>query len=141
MSFTTSVTLPLLLPLPASALGWEWQVRQLTNLIVTFMVTLPSPSSFHSFLETHQTPILVLFGAEWCAPCKRLKLVLEGAEPTLQGKVTMVHLDAEEMPSVFQEEGIRSLPTLVLYSQGIEVIRKTGLLTTQQVLSLLNNEE
>lgn len=105
------------------------------------MVTLPSPSSFHSFLETHPTPILVLFGAEWCAPCKRLKLVLDAAEPTLQGKVTMVHLDAEEMPSVFQEEGIKSMPTLVLYIKGYEVRRKTGLLTVQQVVSLLGNEE
>jgi thioredoxin-like negative regulator of GroEL len=49
--------------------------------------------NFISTIESSPIPVLVLFGAEWCAPCKRLKSILDQAVPLLAGKVSIRYVD------------------------------------------------
>jgi thioredoxin-like negative regulator of GroEL len=93
--------------------------------------------SFRPTVKSSPLPILVMFSSETCSPCKRLKSVLEGLAGEVEGKALLAYLQAEDAITVCQEEGIRSFPTVIVYQNGIEKVRKVGLLTKQQVLFLL----
>lgn len=99
-----------------------------------------TPENFVSTIESSPVPVLVLFGAEWCAPCKRLKPILDQAVPLLADKVSIRYVDCDESYSLTKEENIRGLPTLVLYDKGNEVQRKIGALSLKDVLSLVGHE-
>ncbi|TDR40849.1 thioredoxin [Tahibacter aquaticus] len=65
-----------------------------------------------------QTPVLVDFWAEWCAPCLQLKPVLEKLADEYAGAFRLAKVDTEaemQLASIF---GIRSLPTVVLLKDG-----------------------
>lgn len=64
------------------------------------------------------TPVLVDFWAEWCAPCRQLKPVLEKLANEYAGAFRLAKVDTEaemQLASIF---GIRSLPTVVLLKDG-----------------------
>lgn len=96
--------------------------------------------NFISTIESSPIPVLVLFGAEWCAPCKRLKSILDQAVPLLAGKVSIRYVDCDESYSLTKERDVRGLPTLALYDKGKEVQRKIGILSLKEVLSLVDHE-
>lgn len=106
-------------------------------------MTLPelTPENFVSTIKSSSIPVLVLFGAEWCAPCKKLKPILEQVVPLLADKVSIRYVDCDESYSLTKEEDVRGLPTLVLYDKGNEVQRKIGALSLKDVLSLVDDEK
>jgi thioredoxin 1 len=70
-------------------------------------------------------PVLVSFGATWCAPCAALAPVLEGLARHYQGAVKVAHVDVARGHAVAQQYGIRSLPTLLLFVGG-RVVEQIG---------------
>lgn len=69
---------------------------------------------------------LLKFGAAWCGSCKTLAKKMETAR--LGDIVEVVDIDIEEQGDVADDYGVRNLPTLILVTEGGEVIcRWTGL--------------
>lgn len=73
-----------------------------------------------------EVPVLVDFWAEWCAPCHRLTPIVEEIASERAGRIKVFKLDIEANPEVVIEHGIRSAPTLVLFSGGAERGRVVG---------------
>jgi putative thioredoxin len=65
-----------------------------------------------------KTPVLVDFWAEWCAPCKVLKPVLEKLAEEYQGRFLLAKVNADENPELSAYFGVRSIPTVVLLVEG-----------------------
>ncbi|MDR1350569.1 MAG: thioredoxin [Zoogloeaceae bacterium] len=65
-----------------------------------------------------KTPVLVDFWAEWCAPCKTLKPLLEKLAEEYQGRFLLVKVNADENPELSGYFGVRSLPTVVMLVEG-----------------------
>jgi thioredoxin 1 len=72
------------------------------------------------------TPVLVDFWAEWCAPCRAIAPILEEIATEKTGKLEVVKLNADEHPDVVQRLGILSIPTLILFAKGEERARVVG---------------
>jgi thioredoxin 1 len=72
------------------------------------------------------TPVLVDFWAEWCAPCRAIAPILEEIAAEKTGKLEVVKLNADEHPDVVQRLGILSIPTLILFANGEERARVVG---------------
>ena len=71
-------------------------------------------------------PVVVDFWAEWCGPCRMIAPALEEIATELKGKVKIVKLNIDENPSVAQNLGIRSIPTLIVFKDGKAAAQKVG---------------
>ncbi len=80
------------------------------------------------------TPTLVDFWAEWCAPCRAIHPILEEIATEYDSKLRIVKLNADEHPDVVRKLGVMSIPTLILFAKGEEKTRIVGARAKQQLL-------
>src|SRR6476661_5261196 len=70
--------------------------------------------------------VAVDFTAEWCAPCRMMKPVLESLAQEFDGSVRIVQLDADANPATLVRLGVRGLPTVLVFRDGQVVDRIVG---------------
>lgn len=78
---------------------------------------------------------VVDFGAEWCAPCKKLHPILEQIIDDFDGQVTVYEVDAGESPAVAQKFGVISVPQTLMFVDGKNVDRIVGLVKKEKIVS------
>ncbi len=72
------------------------------------------------------TPTLVDFWAEWCGPCHIIAPILDEIAATQTGKLTVAKLNVDEHPDLAQKYDVMSIPTLVIFKDGVEKKRIVG---------------
>jgi thioredoxin 1 len=76
------------------------------------------------------------FSASWCQPCKMLSKTLEGYDA-----IDIQEIDIDKEQEVAIRYGIRSVPTLVLFDDnGNEVRRKSGVMSVAEFDKFIKGE-
>lgn len=75
---------------------------------------------------TREGLTLVDFYATWCGPCKMLAPVLSELAIQYEGKVQFAKLDVDELPVLAQEYQVMTVPTLMLFKDGIAIESAKG---------------
>jgi thioredoxin 1 len=70
-------------------------------------------------------PILVDIWAEWCGPCRVIAPVLEEIA-TESDKITIGKLNIDQHPMPAADNDVMSIPTLILFKDGVEKKRIVG---------------
>jgi thioredoxin 1 len=77
-------------------------------------------------LLASEKPVLLKLGATWCGPCKTIKPVLESLAEDRKETLLVYDMDIDDSPEASQSFHIMGVPTVILFSNGREVSRKSG---------------
>lgn len=67
---------------------------------------------------SNNTPVVVDFWAEWCKPCQPLTALLERLVKESQGGLRLALVNSDMNPNLAIRFGVRSLPTVKVFSGG-----------------------
>lgn len=87
---------------------------------------------------SYQVPVLVDFWASWCQPCQMLMPVLAKLADEYAGAFILAKLNTEEQQAIAARFGIRSIPTVKLFRDGIPVDEFMGALPEAQIRQFLD---
>jgi thioredoxin 1 len=85
-----------------------------------------SDETFQTEVLEADTPVLVDFWAEWCAPCKMIAPVLDELSGEYDGKVKFTKVNVDDNPHMAQHYRVRGIPTLLVFSGGEAVDQIVG---------------
>jgi thioredoxin 1 len=83
-------------------------------------------ASFTSDVLQSETPVLVDFWAEWCAPCKKVSPLLEEIANEMGDRVRIVKVNIDENPETARTYRVMSVPTLTVFKGGQPVQSVAG---------------
>ncbi|MDE5901462.1 MAG: thioredoxin family protein [Muribaculaceae bacterium] len=84
---------------------------------------------------TKQTPVtLIEFYATWCPHCRRMMPVMDDVKEMLDGQVAVTQLDIDKNDDVAQACKVESVPTFIIYKNGVEQWRNTGEMESQELV-------
>ena len=98
-----------------------------------------SDATFENDVLKSELPVLVDYWAEWCGPCKVIAPVLEEIATEYDGKMKVCKLDIDANEGTPPKYGIRGIPTLMLFKNGLVEATKVGALSKSQLTAFLDS--
>lgn len=97
-----------------------------------------SEDNFDDMVLNSELPVVVDFWAPWCSPCKQLMPILDDTAETYAGEVVVAKVNADENPDIVGKYNVRGLPTVILFSDGEERERFSGLQTKSRISAFID---
>jgi len=89
--------------------------------------------SFESLIGSSNLPVLVDFWADWCSPCKMMAPEVKRVAGSNAERFVVAKVNTEGLPTLAQRFKINAIPTLVVFSHGVELARSEGALASVQI--------
>lgn len=90
-----------------------------------------------SELIKSDTPVLVDFYADWCAPCKMMPPILREIKDNFGDRIRIIKIDTEKNPAISARYQIRSIPTMILFKKDEIKWQNSGVVPAKQLISTL----
>lgn len=94
--------------------------------------------SFKTIINS-DTPVLVDFYAHWCGPCKTLAPILKEVKAALGDAIKIVKIDVDKNQSLAAKYQIRGVPTMLLFKNGKQVWKQSGVLQKNDIIAVINS--
>jgi thioredoxin 1 len=81
--------------------------------------------NFDSEVAGSSVPVLLDFWAAWCAPCRMLTPTVEAIAKDYDGRAKVGKLNVDENNEISAKYGIKGIPTLILFKNGVVMLDLT----------------
>ncbi|MBA3267516.1 MAG: thioredoxin [Acidimicrobiia bacterium] len=96
-----------------------------------------SEETFDEEVGSSDLPLVVDFWAEWCGPCRMVAPVLEALAEENAGKLRIAKLNVDDAPNIARRFEVMSIPTLIVFKDGVAKKRLVGAKGKSQLLQEL----
>ncbi|WP_459211928.1 thioredoxin [Aquimarina rhabdastrellae] len=93
-------------------------------------------NTFHSIINA-DIPVLIDFHATWCGPCKMLAPILQQVKEELGDTIKIVKIDVDKNQKLASQYQIRSVPTLLLFKDGKQIWKQSGVVQKEDLINLI----
>nr|WDA99092.1 thioredoxin [Gronococcus sybilensis] len=94
-------------------------------------------SSFYQEVIENHNPVLVDFWAPWCGPCRMVAPIVDEIAQEYDTQLKVAKVNTDENPTIANEYGIRSIPTLMIFKKGQRVDTIIGAVPKSTVVTTL----
>lgn len=84
-----------------------------------------------------EKPVLVDFFATWCGPCQVLGPILKQVKDSLGERISIIKIDIDKNQEIAASYQIRGVPTLVLFQNGKQLWRQSGVLSKEDIIKVI----
>lgn len=95
-----------------------------------------SKSSFGKLINSKK-PVLIDFYADWCGPCKMLSPIIADIKNELKDSIRVIKIDVDKNQELCKKLNVMSMPTLMIFQNGVEKWSTVGVQTKELIKSKL----
>lgn len=96
-----------------------------------------SDDRFEADVLQSTVPVLAVFSAAWCGPCRAIAPLLEQVAQE-RDDIKIYKIDVDESRDTAVKHNVRGVPTLLLFKAGEVAAQHVGALTRTQLDELVN---
>jgi len=82
-------------------------------------------------------PVVVDFHAIWCSPCKMQSPILKEVASELGERIRVIKIDVDSNSQIASRYSVQSVPTIIIFKNGRAVWRQSGVVSKNQLKSVL----
>lgn len=95
-------------------------------------------SKFSEIINDNK-PVLVDFFATWCGPCKTLGPILDTVKTELGDAIKIIKIDVDKNQPLAAEYQVRGVPTMILFKDGKQLWRQSGVLQKHELVQIIQS--
>ncbi len=97
-------------------------------------------ATFEADVLKSTQPVLVDYWAEWCGPCKMIAPILDEVATSYAGKLQIAKMNVDENRDIPAKFGIRGIPTLMIFKDGVLAATKVGAMSKSQLTAFIDQQ-
>lgn len=102
-------------------------------------VSSVTDETFDNEVLDSDRPVLVDFWADWCHPCHLIDPHVKAIAAENADRLKVVKLNLDENPQSAGRFGVMSIPTLLLFIDGVEKARLVGARPKEAIFSQISS--
>jgi len=100
------------------------------------VVTELTDSTFDKFVDSNSIAVIDCW-APWCGPCRRMTPIIEELSNEMNGRAGVAKLNVDNNPAISIRFGIRAIPTLLIFKDGVLADTLVGLRGKEDIIEYI----
>jgi thioredoxin 1 len=106
------------------------------DIQVKTVVTELKDSTFDEFIGSNSVAVIDCW-APWCGPCRRMTPIIEELSNEMKGRAGVAKLNVDDNPAISIRFGIRAIPTLLIFKDGVLADTLVGLRGKEDIIEYI----